>query len=79
VREALRRQGIMLTDPSAYVQLRYFHELPNISGETQKIIGHFLMRVTTDGNLPVEVDLINEALWLVRELFPDSSPPQLTS
>jgi len=78
VREALRRQGITIVDPSAYVQLRYFHELPHLPAHTREIISHFLVRITTDGNLPIEADLIDEARWLARELLSNPGSSQLT-
>ena len=73
VQEALRRYGTSLTDPSAYVQLKYFHDLPRISPDIQGVISHFLMRITEEGNLPIEADLIQDALWLATELLPNSS------
>lgn len=78
-REALRRQGITLSDPSAYVVLRYYNELPELSPNTREIISHFLLRITTDGDLPVKADLIHEARWLAQELLSDPSSHQSKS
>ena len=69
VHEVMHRQGIEYSDPSAYVQLKYFISLPQLSPHLREIINHFLIRITPDGNLPVDADLVQEARWLANELL----------
>lgn len=67
--ERLARMGLEAHGPSAYDRLRYFHALPGLSPQIQAVIEHFLVRITTSHELPVEADLIAEARWLAGELL----------
>lgn len=67
----LREKG--LTDPgkSAYDRLRYLRNLPDTPEELKQVVSHFLIRVKPDRKLPLDVDLISEARWLIRQLGED--------
>ncbi len=69
VAEYLMRQGVELSNPSAYVHMKAFLELPTIPPMTREIMGHFILRITPDHVLPIDADLIAEAHWLARELL----------
>jgi hypothetical protein len=59
--------------PSAYDRLRYLASLPEISLQVREVAQYFLLRITTDRALPLEVDLIAEAAWL-KEALLDTEP-----
>ncbi len=63
-------QGIDYQRPSAYDKLRFFATLPDIPEEIRQVAQHFLVRVTPEFALPVDVDLIADAKWLCTRLFP---------
>jgi hypothetical protein len=67
--EYLQRLKLPGASPSAFDKLRHLGTLAGISSQVKEVTGHFLMRITTDHRLPIEVDLIAEARWLVNELF----------
>jgi len=67
--EYLRRHRLELSDPSAYVRLKFLLQLPQTSLAVHEVINHFLMRINPDHNLPVQADLIAEARWLANELL----------
>jgi hypothetical protein len=70
VHEYLRRQGTELSNPSAYILLKAFLQFPQKTPAIREIVGHFLLRITPDHDLPVDADLIAEARWLAEELMP---------
>jgi hypothetical protein len=65
----LRQSDLSNPGPSAYDQLRYLKTVPELSPAATEVIGHFLLRINVDHQLPVEADLIEEARWLARELL----------
>lgn len=65
----LQQQGIPLSGPSAYDHLRLLQSLPDKPGESEEIIERLLMRVTTEFTLPIQADLIEDALRLKRILL----------
>lgn len=54
-------------DHGAYDNLRYFIALPDVSPRLKKIVSYFVLRVDVNHELPVDVDLIEEALKLKGE------------
>jgi hypothetical protein len=48
--------------PSAYDRLRTLRNLSNVPPEAREAADHLLMRITTDGDQPIAVDLVSEAL-----------------
>jgi hypothetical protein len=62
--EYLLRQGYQSSGESAYDRLKYLNELPELPPGVREVSGHFRVRVNTDHQLPVEIDLISEAEWL---------------
>jgi hypothetical protein len=71
--EYLRRHGLSLADPSAYVRLKFLLQLPHTPPEVQEVVSHFIMRINPDRNLPIPADLIAEARWLADELLTRSN------
>jgi hypothetical protein len=69
VGEYLRRQGLSLSDPSAYVRLKFLLQLPQTPKAVQEVVNHFLIRINPDRSLPIHADLIAEARWLANELL----------
>ena len=67
--EYLRRQGLSDFNPGAYERLRYLSSLPEISPQARRVVSHLLTRVTPEPSLPIDVDLIDETLWLKENLF----------
>lgn len=67
--EFFRRQGKIQPGPSAYERLKFLRQQPGISREIREVAGHFLVRITPEYELPIEADLIAEAIWLRSELL----------
>lgn len=67
--EYLRIHGLGLPGPSAYDCLVAASQRPEISSQARQCLQHFLLRVNADHELPVQVDLIEEARWLAGELL----------
>jgi hypothetical protein len=73
--EYFQRRGLEFSDPSAYERVKFFQQLTDVPPETQRIAGHFNLRITTEHQLPVEADLIAEAEWLKEQLLGDHLLP----
>ena len=67
--EFFQRRGGLQPGPSAYDRLKFLRQEPEISPEIRAVAGHFLIRITPEHELPVEVDLIAKARWLKTELL----------
>ena len=67
VGEYLFRSDDDFVDHGAYDNLRYFIALPDISPRLKEIASFFVLRVDVNHELPVDVDLIEEALKLKGE------------
>ncbi len=68
IREYLRRSGNPQPGASVTHLLETLGGLPGLSPQARTIADHLLLRVNTDFALPESIDLIAEALDLVREL-----------
>ncbi len=66
--EYFRRKGLPDDDSSAYNRLRKLQNLTGMDDQIKTIAGHFLMRITPENVLPIEVDLLAEVYWLSKEL-----------
>ena len=74
--EFLRRNELPDPDPSALDRLRSLAAKEDVSEEIRTSAAHFLMKITPENKLPIEVDLIAEVYWLAEILLgypPDSS------
>lgn len=69
--EYLRNNGFPDPGLNAYQRIKYLCEIPEISSEICQVAKHFLVRVTPDHNLPIDIDLIADANWLVKKLLID--------
>jgi hypothetical protein len=67
--EYFNRKGYINYDGSAYNRLRELVNFPHASTEMRQAASLLLLRVTQEHNLPIEVDLIAEARWLIGELL----------
>jgi hypothetical protein len=73
ISEYLIRRGYTNLKNSTVDRMSIFITLPDVDKHYQDIANHFLLRVNTDHNLPVDVDLISDAQWLVKNLLLEST------
>jgi hypothetical protein len=69
--EYLLHRGFTNIIHSAYERISVFNDLPDVDLKCKEIASHFLLKVNPDHTLPLEVDLINEAMWLEKTLMND--------
>lgn len=67
--EYLFRKGCQDIGTSAYEHLMTLKTLPDISTEAYEIAGHMVLHVNEYHQLPVDIDLIEEARWLIQYLL----------
>ena len=70
--EYLKCREISIPDPSAIKRLRFLINLPGISPKVIHVSEHLLLKVNQDFKLPLDIDLVEEAKWLVQELLGES-------
>jgi hypothetical protein len=75
VGEYLNRRGIIYTNPSAYERLKFLEQLPDVPNEIKQVTAHFILRINPDHELPINVDLIQEAIWLKAALLDRPAEP----
>jgi len=68
VGEYFRRRGIFPPVSGAYNILKFFQSSSDVPDDARSIAAHFLERVDVEFNLPIDIDLIQDALWLAQEL-----------
>lgn len=68
----LKRKGYPDPGKSAYDRLRILCDLPDTPEDLRQVALHFLIKVTPDYKLPLDVDLISEARWLINRLGQDT-------
>ncbi|GEM_PF-193394 len=73
--EYLKLRGLPIPGPSAYERLKYLCEIDDVSLLVQEAAQHLLLRVTPEFTLPVDVDLIAKARWLIAELYSNLPMP----
>jgi hypothetical protein len=69
--EYLQRQGLSLATGSAIEHLKYLADLEELPPLVREVALHFMLHVSADHDLPVKVDLIDEARWLASQLLPE--------
>ena len=67
--EYYKRRGISPIEPSAYDRLRSIRSILDIEDDVIEVVDHFLLRVDPDKQLPLLVDLIEDARWLNNKLL----------
>lgn len=67
--EYLLRRGYKRLNPSAYERLSLFNSLPDVDDHVKVITNHFLLKVDHERKLPVDIDLIDEARWMLKNLL----------
>jgi hypothetical protein len=68
--EFLVHQGITGAGYSAYERLKVLKTLNNIPSKVIVTVEHLLMHVDEEHMLPADIDLIEEARWLIHTLLP---------
>ena len=74
IREYLTRRGIRPPSVSAYDLLNLLKDDPSLSPDLKLIADHLTLRVTEEFELPVDVDLVDEAKKFCRELLSKNKP-----
>lgn len=69
IAEYMRRKNIHANTQSAYGFIQFFTTLTALSSEVREVAQHFLVKATPNGSLPIDIDLIAEALWLCKKLL----------
>ena len=69
IKEYLHRNQLPDPGTSMYERLVFFNSLPFIDETIKETIAHFIIRVTPNHKLPIEVDLINDAIYLKENLL----------
>lgn len=64
----LQRKGYSDPGKSAYDRLRILCNLTDTPEDIRQVALYFLTKVTPDYKLPLNVDLISEARWLINRL-----------
>jgi len=71
--EFFRINDIPDPGPSAMDRMKYFISRNDLPAAPREIMGHFIVKIDYDHQLPIQADLIAEAKWLKLELFQDLS------
>jgi hypothetical protein len=69
VGEYYQRLGRPPASRNAVGRLQFLAAQPDTPPPVRAVAGYFLLRITTDHELPVEVDLIAQARWLAKALL----------
>ena len=74
IKEYLREQNETLVTSSAYEFIKYLRNQPDTRANMREVLDHFLQRVEKDAPeedayFPLEVDLIDEARWIIAKLL----------
>ena len=67
--EYLHRNGFPVNNTSAYDRIQLLAVQPSLSTEIHTLLEHFLIRVTDEHQLPIDVDLIMDARRLAQVLI----------
>ena len=70
--EYLIRQGYTNLTHRVYDRIAMFNDLPDLDQKYKDIANHFLLKVNPDHKLPLDADLISEAVWLENTLLNDT-------
>ena len=68
IRAYLQERRVDTPDISALALIRQLDNLTGFQPQVKRATEHLLMRVDEDFKLPIEADLIKEAIWLVDYL-----------
>jgi len=70
IREYFARRGIRAASPSAYDLLKELLGMDDLPADARQSAEALTLRVTEEFKLPVDVDLVQEALTLCERLLP---------
>lgn len=68
IREFFLQTGKTIPSPSAIDLLHQLRECTGLPDRVYETVEHLLLRVNTEYQLPLPVDLIAETTWLIQEL-----------
>jgi hypothetical protein len=71
--EYLLHQGYKNLNNSTFDRLSIFISLPDVDDQYRDITKHFLFKVNSDHNLPIDVDLIDDVKWLATSLLVENT------
>ena len=69
--EYLIQHGHTNLTHSAYDRITIFSDFPDVNQNCKDVACHFLQKVDKDHKLPLDADLISEAMWLEKTLLDD--------
>ena len=72
--EFFRRSGTVDPGQSAYDRLRFLAQQEGTPAAVRSVCEHFTTRIDKDFNLPIQVDLIADALWIAQTLLGYAKP-----
>jgi hypothetical protein len=67
--EYLQRRGETDINNNAYGRIQHLKSQPNITTQVRDVAEHLLIKVTPSHALPINVDLLAEARWLINILL----------
>ncbi len=67
--EYMKRQGVSTPNATAYDRVRLLANWPDIPSGVTDVVEHMTTRVNMDYQLPEDVDLVEDARWLVETLL----------
>ena len=70
--EYLHRRGYFDINKNTFDRLTIFCQLPYVDQSCKDISQHFLIKVNQEHNLPMNIDLIREVIWLKDKLLSES-------
>lgn len=73
IRAYLEENGVGTPDKSALALIRQLENLPGVQPKVKMVTEYLLMRVNENFNMPVEVDLVAETIWLANFLENETS------
>jgi hypothetical protein len=68
-KEFLRRRNIPAHSSSVYERIKMLRSIQGLPERSREAAGYFLMRITPGHELPIQVDLLEEARWLKKNLL----------
>jgi hypothetical protein len=74
IREYLARRKMRPANPSAYELLKALVYMPDLPEEVQRAAEYLTLRVNDEFNLPLTVDLVEQARILCQSLLPGELP-----
>lgn len=68
IKAYFEENGVVTPDKSVIALIRQLQDLTGATSPVKVVTGHLLMNVNENFNLPFEVDLVTETIWLANFL-----------